>query len=185
MSFTTRASIVNCLHNTENCAWQRFFTSYAPLIRLHGSDCGLPKAFLDDLVQNVMISLWKNGKNFIYDPARGRFRDYLKFIIRARSVDMLRHLYREQKLLDQPSGNDFYLDTTYENEWKEHILSSAMEILSNHIDERHFQIFQLLDLQHWGVKKVADFFKLPEATIYSIRKRTEEKLRKIIKDIDL
>lgn len=185
MSFTTRESVVECLHNTGEGAWQRFFSSYAPLIRLHGSDCGLPPSFLDDLVQDVMLSLWKNGRRFVYDPSKGRFRDYLKFIIRARAMDMLRRYYREKKIREYPAERDFFLDTAYEDEWREHTLAAAMEILSCHIDAQHYQIFQLLDLQHWEVRKVARIFQLPEPTVYSIRKRTEEKLRKIVRDIDL
>lgn len=185
MSFTTRESIVECLQNSREGAWQRFFASYAPLIRLHGSDCGLPPALLDDLVQDVMLSLWRNGRQFVYDREKGRFRDYLRFIIRARAMDILRQNYRERKAQALPRENEYFLDSTYEEEYKEHVLITAMEILSSHIDQRHFQIFQLLDLQHWKIRKVAEFFHLPEQTIYSIRKRTEEKLRRIIRDLDL
>lgn len=185
MSFTTRESIVNCLKTGEDLAWQRFFSSYAPLIRLHGSDCGLPGNMLDDLVQDVMLSLWKNGKHFVYDRTRGRFRDYLRFIIRARAMDILRQYYREKKCREMTSEKDYILDDTYEDEWREHTIAAAMEILSRHIDERHFQIFQLLDMEHWEIRQVAHFFHLPEPTIYSIRMRTEKKLRKIVKTIDL
>ena len=100
MSFTTHFSIVGHLKEEEDSSWERFFQTYGPLIRMHGKDCGVPEGALDDLVQNVMLSVFKQSKRFEYDPARGRFRDYLRMIIRARANDFFRELY----MRSGPSG---------------------------------------------------------------------------------
>ena len=100
MSFTTHYSIVKDLRDEESEAWNRFFEAYSPLIRLHGRDCGIDDVSLDDLVQDVMVSVFNNSSKFEYDPEKGRFRDYLRFIIRARANDMLRARYKQAKSQD-------------------------------------------------------------------------------------
>lgn len=184
MSFTTHFSVLEGIKDNDNKAWERFFAVYSPLIRLHGKDCGLRSEHLDDLVQNVMLSLVEQIQSFQYDPNRGRFRDYLRHIIRARSCDMLRDIYKQEcfQKMDKPES---ILDDLFQTEWEEHIRRSSVEKLKDEVSAKHFQIFQLLDIQNRKVHDVARFFKLPEATIYSIRNRTEEKLKQIAEKLDI
>ena len=87
MKFTTNYDILNKVKDNDEIAWEQFYKFYAPLIRLHGRDCGLKEQYLEDLIQNVMITLSMQMPGFVYDPSRGRFRDYLRKIIRARAND--------------------------------------------------------------------------------------------------
>lgn len=184
MSFTTRFSVLEGIKDNDNKAWERFFAVYSPLIRLHGKDCGLRNEHLDDLVQNVMLSLVEQIQSFQYDPNRGRFRDYLRHIIRARAYDMLRDIYK-QECFQKMEKAESALDDLFQSEWEEHIRRSSVEKLKEEVSAKHFQIFQLLDIQNRKVHDVAKFFKLPEATIYSIRNRTEEKLKQIAEKLDI
>ena len=78
MGFITQHEVIQALKDEKSMAWDAFFTAYVPLIRLHGKDCGIKDEYLDDLVQDVMISVIKISKKFQYDPCKGRFRDFLK-----------------------------------------------------------------------------------------------------------
>ncbi len=184
MSFTTRFSVLEGIKENDDKAWERFFAVYSPLIRLHGKDCGLRNEHLDDLVQNVMLSLVGQIQSFHYDPNRGRFRDYLRHIIRARAYDMLRDIYK-QECFQKMEKDESVLDDLFRSEWEEHIRRSSVEKLKEEVSAKHFQIFQLLDIQNRKVHDVAKFFKLSEATIYSIRNRTEEKLKQIAEKLDI
>ena len=75
MKFTTDYDILNRTKSRDEAAWEQFYHFYAPLIRLHGRDCGLKNENLEDLIQNVMNTLSVQMPNFVYDPAKGRFRD--------------------------------------------------------------------------------------------------------------
>ena len=81
--------------------------------------------------------------------------------------------------------DEAHLDDLFQLEWEEHIQRNSLEQLKEEISPKHFQIFQLLDIQHKKVKDVAKLFKLPEQTIYSIRNRTEEKLKEIARNLDI
>ena len=141
MSFTTHFSIVGHLKEEEDSSWERFFQTYGPLIRMHGKDCGVPEGALDDLVQNVMLSVFKQSKRFEYDPARGRFRDYLRMIIRARANDFFRELYREERAVRAVPEMECQLDNLYAAEWEEHDRRESLKKLREVSSARHFSDF--------------------------------------------
>ena len=183
MSFTTHPSVIRNLGDEKSEAWNRFFELYAPLIRLHGKDCGIDDDSLDDLVQNVMMSVFHSSARFEYDPAKGRFRDYLRFIIRARANDMLRARYRKVNPPEIPVVEEC-LDELYAAEWEEHVRTESLKKLKTDVLARHYQIFHMLDVQNRNVKEVARFFRMSAASVYSIRNRTELKLRRIAEKMD-
>jgi len=59
-----------------------------------------------------------------------------------------------------------------------------MEKLKEKISMRHYQIFYMLDVRHYKVKTLAELYKVPPISIYSIRNRAEAKLREIVKELD-
>lgn len=183
MSFTTHLSILEGMKEDRESCWERFYRTYAPLIRLHGKDCGIRADNMEDLVQNVMITVSSQIHRFTYRSDLGHFRHFLRKIIRARSMDMLRTLYRHEMTLPE-MGQEAVLDDQFEEEWRDHIRQVSLALLKKSISARHYQIFDLLDIQQVRVRDVARLYKLPEATIYSIRNRTEEKLRAIVKNQD-
>ncbi len=184
MSFTTRYSILEGVKDQNGDSWERFYNLYEPLIRLHGRDCGLKNENLDDLVQNVMISMSMQMPNFTYEPDKGRFRDYLRKIIRARAADMLRKIYRQERI-PRLDGDESYLDDLFNAEWVEHVRKYSLQKLKDSASPKHYQIFHLLDVQNRKVKEIARMYKMSEATIYSIRSRMEEKLKSIAEALDI
>ncbi len=184
MSFTTHFSVIGNLGNEDESSWNRFFQIYGPLIRLHGKDCGVPNDALDDLIQDVMLSIFKQSKTFVYDPSKGRFRDYLRFIIRARANDFLRAHYKEERAVKAADQNELYLDDLFSAEWEEHIRRESLKKLKESSSPLHYQIFHMSVVQNRTPKELASFFKMSRATVYSIRTRMEEKLREIVKTLD-
>ena len=184
MKFMTDYDILNGAKSNDEAAWERFYNFYAPLIRLHGRDCGLKNENLEDLIQNVMVTLSTQMPNFVYDPSKGRFRDYLRKIIRARANDMLRKIYRQERI-PYEEMDEVDLCDRFEEEWREHILTRSLEKLKEDVCLRHYQIFYLLDIQHYKVKELAELYRIPLVSIYTIRNRVEAKLKKIVKEMDI
>lgn len=183
MKFVTDYDILKGAKSGDETAWERFYNFYAPLIRLHGRDCGLKNENLEDLVQDVMVTLSTQMPNFVYDPCKGRFRDYLRRIIHARACDILRKIYRQERIPYEEPDEAGQIDL-FEEEWRKHILERSMAKLKENISLRHYQIFYLLDIRHYKVKTLAELYKVPPISIYSIRNRVEAKLRKIVRELD-
>ena len=90
MAYTTQMSMLLRIKNGSEIGWDEFYDTYRPLIYLRAGDRGLQPDERDELLQNVMVSIFKSEMIFKYDPDRGRFRTYLKNLIDRRAIDLLR-----------------------------------------------------------------------------------------------
>src|SRR5580700_10430981 len=81
-TYETRASIFNRLKSTRTndreLAWSEFRGRYAPIIAGFAKRCGASSQDIEDIVQDVMSGFFSVSEGFAYDPAKGRFRGWLK-----------------------------------------------------------------------------------------------------------
>lgn len=84
MGYTTKKSLLEAIREGDEVSWFEFYETYRPLIILRGNDYRLSSVELEDLCQLVLLDLFKAGRRFRYDPAKGRFRDYLRRVITLR-----------------------------------------------------------------------------------------------------
>src|SRR5262245_46256498 len=59
-------------------AWEQFRQRYAPIIGAFARRLGARQQDVDDIIQDVLMGFFLKSPTFIYDPAKGRFRGYLK-----------------------------------------------------------------------------------------------------------
>src|SRR3954447_2722698 len=81
-TYETRVSIFDRLksarpHDRE-LARSEFHRRYAPIIAGFARRCGASRQDIDDIVQDVMTGFCAISGEFAYDPAKGRFRSWLK-----------------------------------------------------------------------------------------------------------
>ena len=181
MSFTTNIDMMTRVRTRDDEAWNAFSRRYAPLIRLHGRDCGLPPDLIDDLGQEVMLAVLRGERR----PDRP-FRPYLRAVIRNRACSLLRRLYRDRgpeprrdPAEEAPEENAAEDDSErrQRREWQFHLLAHAVERLRRESAPLHFQVFDLMYHHGWKAGRVARFLRLPAATVYSIDRRNLAKLR--------
>ena len=132
-----------------------------------------------------MLEFFRNDR-FVYDTGKGSFRGFLRRIIRARSMDILRKRYRAKRsaALDAKDPDEMFLDSRYDEEWRKFVQEEAMRRLRHAVRPEHFQQFCMLVLQQRSVKEVASFYDVPRSTIYTGFRRTKITLDKIIRNIE-
>ena len=59
-------------------AWHEFHECYAPVIAAFARELGAKAHQVDELVQDVLVGFYARSPTFVYDPAKGRFRSYLR-----------------------------------------------------------------------------------------------------------
>src|SRR5690349_1099303 len=77
----TRATLLIRLNGgrpEREVAWAEFHELYAPVISGFARRMGARAQEVDDLVQEVLKAFFCATPEFAYDPAKGRFRGYLK-----------------------------------------------------------------------------------------------------------
>src|SRR5262245_50668800 len=68
-------------------AWKAFCQRYQPLIRRWCRQQGVSPAETEELSQDVLVKLVRKMPDYHYDRARGRFRDWLRQVVRNHVTD--------------------------------------------------------------------------------------------------
>lgn len=202
MAFTTRKSLLAKAQNGEETSWQEFYSTYQPLITLCGRDCGLTNDEIEDLVQLVMCEIFQKDILAKYDPdnvpehivfkhdhTKGRFRYFLRAIIRNQALK----LYRKRKaqpqteeLTEQSAEDDTApaFDDAYDDAWRKHLLSQAMIELKNHVQPDTYTAFDMYAIQERPIEEVTSFLNITANSVYVAKSRCIETLKNIIKKLD-
>ena len=77
---------------TDEARWARFVELYEPAIRefIRLQDPDISTADRDDLVQETFARLVPALRNRVFDPKKGRFRNFLATVVRRLMIDRLR-----------------------------------------------------------------------------------------------
>src|SRR4051812_49863872 len=81
-AFVTNPSIFLRINQKEKrpreLAWTEFRDRYAPIIAGFARKLSVKPQDIDDIIQDVLLGFFAKSPTFVYDPAKGRFRGYLK-----------------------------------------------------------------------------------------------------------
>jgi RNA polymerase sigma factor (sigma-70 family) len=185
MSYTTNASLLMALRNGEDLPWSDFYDTYRPLMVLCGGDYHLSPHEIDELCQQVMLDIFKNHKTFQYDPQKGRFRDYLRQVIRRNAIDLLRRRgdKQSQAIIEDSSLAEDPMAAKWESEWREHVLNQALMQLRQSIQPKTYQAFELYALKGEPAKTVAQFLDISVGQVYLAKHRATATLRQLIEQL--
>src|SRR5688572_5678606 len=79
----TRPSLLFRLRDPRDQeAWDHFVRVYGPLVYGHARRRGLANEDAEDVTQKVFARVSEAIRKFEYQPERGKFRDWLGFIVR-------------------------------------------------------------------------------------------------------
>lgn len=202
MAFTTRKSLLAQLREGGEIPWREFYTAYKPLILLCGGDCGLNADEKEELVQKVMCEIFRNdiiGKYdpdhvpgnvvFKHDPARGRFRHYLRKIIRYQALRIIARRNNadipfDDAVQEAEQHTDNALEAAWDEEWKQHLLNMALVELKGRVQPETYSAFEMYALQNRPLREVAEFHDLSPSAVYTARSRCVAILREIIKELE-
>ena len=198
MAFTTKKSLLARVRAGDEVSWREFFSTYRPLIILCGRDCGLTSDECDELVQQVMCEIFQKkilfkynldevpeDLNFKYDPSRGRFRYFLKGIVRNQALKLYHkrgRLIPTEELPELPSEEAF--DASWDIEWRRHLFTQAMQELRSHVRAETFAAFEMYAIQERPVKEVAGFLNMSVDSVYVAKNRCIANLRTIIEKLE-
>ena len=201
MAFTTKKSLLAKVRSGDEVSWTEFYIAYKPLILLCGQDCLLTPDENDELVQQVMSEIFQKdivGKYdpdhvpddvvFHYDSKQGRFRHYLRKIIRNQALKIYQKR-RENIELDNPRQRitEPAVDTWNElwnKEWRRHVLTMALTELKSHIQPETYVAFEMYALQERPIHEVSDFLNMSIASIYTAKSRCIAALKEIISKLE-
>src|SRR5262249_20106559 len=95
-------------------AWDDFKSRYQPVIGAFARRFGAKEQDVDDVVQDVLLGFFLKSPTFVYDPAKGRFRGYLKVCTYRALQKRLGHEARlHGKSLEETSPEDLAVEQVW------------------------------------------------------------------------
>jgi RNA polymerase sigma factor (sigma-70 family) len=198
MAFTTRKTLLVRVRNGDEVSWAEFYDTYQPLIWLCGSDHNLNHEEKQELVQTVMIQIFKrdilenydfdkvpSNITFKYEPSRGRFRHFLKKIIRNNAKRIFTKRREHLELEKQPALCDkSSFDKSWKREWMQHVMASAMVELRNRVSAETFLAFEKYAIHNERVRDVAMLLEISVSSVYTAKSRCIAVIKSIVKQLE-
>ena len=178
----TPPSLLQRLRETPNDsdAWREFDDIYRPLLGGWLRGQGVQAHDADDLVQDILRAVARELPHFHYDPARGRFRGWLRQVM----INRLREFWRAQKrerayvegLLDQLVDPTSDLSRRWDHEHDQHVLQALLAQIEPHFAATNWQAFRRL-MAGEQARTVAVGLGLSVNTVLLARSRILKRLR--------
>lgn len=189
----TSISLLNQLSQSPNSeAWEQLVSLYTPLLRnwLRNQD-GLPAEDLDDLVQEVLLSVSRELPNFQHNQQRGAFRKWLRLIL----VHRLRNYWRSrQRHPSVVGGTDFLqwlekleddgsqLSAAWDRQHNQHVLEQLLRETETQFAGHIWQAFRMQVLERIPASQVATELNMSLSAVYTAKSRVLNLLRQLAGD---
>lgn len=200
--YTTRKSLLKKMQKCDEISWEEFYRIYWPLVDAVGQKLGMPPDHTKDLMQEIMLDLFQKESLLRYDASRGKFRTFLGVLIRHKASKMLQDAARfpadpnadlsesgsrlslsEALLNKKDDGENDPFQTIFDEEYRNFLLSVAMNELRNSVEPKTYAIFEMVVLQGRPPKEVARHLGISRAVIDTYNSRCRKALRRIVSEI--
>jgi RNA polymerase sigma-70 factor (ECF subfamily) len=180
--------------------WEEFYETYSPMILNFAKREGLSASEAEDVLQETIISVYKQMPEFTYNPQQGSFKSWLYQLVRWRIADHFRGRGPDSSArpgnshggssdrtatierVADPNGND--LDAIWEEQWQKTALDKALERLKKKVKTKHYQIFDLVVVQGRPMREVAESCGTTIANVYLIRHRLGRLLKREVERVE-
>jgi RNA polymerase sigma-70 factor (ECF subfamily) len=185
-SYTTHITLLGRLsEGRDPAAWREFIDRYGGLIRGFARREGLQPADCDDVVQEVLASLSRSMPGFRYDPARGKFRSYLKTVALHAIYRRARQNRGQIALEDveaagEAAADDSAAEERWEAEWRQYHLRLAMRTIEEEFHDKDRAAFEAYALQGRGASEVAAELGISVDSVYQAKSRILKRLSELV-----
>lgn len=188
----TRASLIVRLRDPENsAAWEQFVALYTPLIYWFCCRRGLQEADAADVSQEVMRAVARAMESFEYDPARGKFRNWLLTVVRSKLNNFLAGRQRQPEpagastvaaMLDECAAPA--VESEWDAEYHRCVFQWAAERVRPTVKEATWRAFWLTTVEGQDGEAVAQSLGLSLGAVYVAKSRVLARLREEIQSVE-
>lgn len=189
-AWVTRETLIKRVRRQrDQKAWEEFVYYYRGYVYNIARRMGLTHHDAEEIVQTVMLKLWKTLPDFEYDDRKGRFRGWLctvtgnevKMLLRSRATKMNRLTDDEKVELQhylhrvQPEPNQAIAD----REWINYVSTLAWKRITEEFSDNEKTAFERLSKGD-DVDVIAKDLQLAPSSVYVYKKRVSDRLRQEI-----
>ena len=189
-SYRTRLTLIERVRQVEldDDCWEDFVSSYRAYIFVIIRRFNIKETLCEDLLQEVLLQLWKSLPKFEYRPKECRFRTWLSLVTcsvvknhfkskAARNKQQEIEYEEALHALDKISEPE--VEAIAESEWKIFIAEKALENIRPQLPEKQKVVFEA-SLRGQSDADVARQLDTTEASVRVYRQRARNALMKEI-----
>ena len=182
----TQHSLLLRARTGEEEAWKDLTDLYRPLIIGWLNRQGVPAVDLEDLSQDVLLSVVKHLPSFEHSGHRGAFRSWLRTIVCSRTTDYWRAIGANTQAsggsgataaLQQIADPDSDLNRQWDEEHDRYVLGCLVDLVEGEFEPATLQAFRRLALDGAGGAEVAEELGMSVAAVYRAKSRVLQRIR--------
>lgn len=185
---STRKTLLARVQSGDPVAWEDFYATYKRLIRnvalrlKHAYSFRLTDEDIADLIQNVMLALWRQGE-FQFDPSRGiKFRTWFSKVVKNKLIDLNRKKTKcrpaDAHLPDENELSVDHFEAIWTSEYQNVEYNEAKQQLKIEIEPETFRAFEMI-LEGLSPEEVARRQGIQKNNVYQIKNRCLAQLKTI------
>jgi RNA polymerase sigma factor (sigma-70 family) len=192
LSFTRETLLRRLRDQSDEASWEDFTDCYRPYVYAIVSAIGVQHHDCEDVVQDVLLKVWKCMPSFEYNSKKGSFRGWLATVTRNH---VWRKMSRDAKKPLAGAATDDNgeligvppeppeIEAIAQAEWERFISNLAWERVSPELSDTVRQVFLAL-MQGKDPVSIAKDCGIERNTVYVYRKRVEQRLHREIRRLD-
>ncbi len=187
----TRKTLLQKIRDKDdNLAWTDFVYYYRGFVYNIVRRMGLSHHDANEVVQMVILKVWKILPDFEYDPLKGRFRGWLcrvtgntvKNYIRDEKI---RFVHANEAEIERLSANlncfaEPEIDKLSEEEWEKYLPELAWKNVQKDFEENVRVCYEKIK-NGISVKEISSLLGITESSVYVYKKRVVDKLKVEVK----
>jgi RNA polymerase sigma-70 factor (ECF subfamily) len=181
----TRQSLLLRAQAGETNAWEDLTALYRPLILGWLNRQGVPAGDLEDLGQEVLLSVVKHLPAFRHSGHRGAFRSWLRTIVCTRTADYWRAVGAVAQAqggsgaaaLQELADPDSALNRQWDEEHDRYVLHCLLDLVEEEFEPLTLRAFRRLALDGASGAEAALELGLSVAAVYVAKSRVLQRVR--------
>ena len=182
----TRQSLLLRAQTGEENAWKDLTDLYRPLIIGWLNRQGVPARDLEDLSQDILLTVVKHLPTFQHSGRRGAFRSWLRTIVCSRTTDYWRAIDASTQAsggsgataaLQQLADPDSSLNRQWDEEHDRYVLDCLLDLVEEEFEPATLQAFRRLALDGASGAEAAQELGLSVAAVYVAKSHVLQRIR--------
>jgi RNA polymerase sigma-70 factor (ECF subfamily) len=163
----------------DRTAFQQLFARYAPRLKAHFAQAGRSGAQAEDLVQDVMLSVWSHAES--YRPELASVSTWIFRIARNRFIDVVR---KQRHIAIEPEAAEALPDAEYDldDSLATQQLSARVEVVLLELPAEQVEVVRASYFRHESASQTAARLGIPIGTVKSRLRAALQHLQRRIFD---
>ena len=183
---TRQTLIMRAKNPDDEAAWEDFVRYYKDFLSIVIYKICRKNSHSEDLLQAVLLEIWRSLPTFHVDPDRAKFRTWMSRLVRNTVLNQLRKERKQRKIVEESplekGSNQPEVETLIQKEWETHIARLALNNISQRFTGKAMQVFEM-SLAGKSIDDICSDLDITTDSAYTLKNRVKKFLILEIKNL--